>query len=149
MSRKRAITTFLSRKSMITRLSIASEDFLGSLIASQVMPPWLELHSTHIAHDFVFSLFSRRNDDELGDHHYFVLRAAGGSDGNKEKKIENAQTRHQLHLLQSCLRCKWPYLNCSQLDDWQSVSSFKRTSKIIIVFANYLHLADLLFNQNE
>ena len=40
MSRKRAITTFLSRKSMITRLSIAFEDFLGSSIAPQVMPPW-------------------------------------------------------------------------------------------------------------
>ena len=39
MSRKRAITTFLSQKSMITRLSIASEDFLGSSIAPQVMPP--------------------------------------------------------------------------------------------------------------
>ena len=36
---KRAITTFLSRKFMITRLSIAFEDFLGSSIASQVMPP--------------------------------------------------------------------------------------------------------------
>ena len=39
MSRKRAITTFLPRKFMITRLSIAFEDFLGSSIASQVMPP--------------------------------------------------------------------------------------------------------------
>ena len=39
MSRKRAITTFLSRKFMITRLSIAFEDFPGSSIASQVMPP--------------------------------------------------------------------------------------------------------------
>ena len=28
---------------MITRLSIAFEDFLGSLIASQVMPPWTRL----------------------------------------------------------------------------------------------------------
>ena len=38
---------------------------------------------------------SRRKDVELGDfHYYFVLRAAGGNDGNKEKKIENAQTRH-------------------------------------------------------
>ena len=43
MSRKRAITTFLSRKSMITRLSIASGDFLGSSIAPQVMPPCTEL----------------------------------------------------------------------------------------------------------
>ena len=42
MSRKRAITTFLSRKFMITRLSIAFEDFLGSSIASQVMPPWAQ-----------------------------------------------------------------------------------------------------------
>ena len=40
MSRKRAITAFLSQKSMITRLSIAFEDFLGSSIAPQVMPPW-------------------------------------------------------------------------------------------------------------
>ena len=39
LSRKRAITTFLSQKFMITRLSIAFEDFLGSSIASQVMPP--------------------------------------------------------------------------------------------------------------
>ena len=38
--RKRAIMTFLSRKFMITRLSIAFEDLLGSSIASQVMPPW-------------------------------------------------------------------------------------------------------------
>ena len=38
---------------------------------------------------------SRRKDVELGDfHYYFVLRTAGGNDGNKEKKIENAQTRH-------------------------------------------------------
>ena len=41
LSRKRAITTFLSRKFKITRSSIAYEDFLGSSIASQVMPPWL------------------------------------------------------------------------------------------------------------
>ena len=39
MSRKRAITTFLSQKFMITRLSIAFEDFLGSSIAPQDMPP--------------------------------------------------------------------------------------------------------------
>ena len=39
LSQKRAITTFLLRKFMITRLSIALEDFLGSSIASQVMPP--------------------------------------------------------------------------------------------------------------
>ena len=32
LSRKRAITTFLSQKFMITRLSIALEDFLGSSI---------------------------------------------------------------------------------------------------------------------
>ena len=43
MSRKRAITTFLSRKSMITRLSIAFKDFLGSSISPQVMPPWFEV----------------------------------------------------------------------------------------------------------
>ena len=39
MLRKRAITAFLSQKSMIPRLSIAFEDFLGSSIAPQVMPP--------------------------------------------------------------------------------------------------------------
>ena len=44
MSQKRAITTFLSRKSMITRLSIAFEDFLGSPIAPQVMPPCKSLN---------------------------------------------------------------------------------------------------------
>ena len=33
-------------------------------------------------------------DYELGDHYYSVLRAAGRNDGNEEKKIENAQTRH-------------------------------------------------------
>ena len=38
-------------------------------------------------------------DYELGDHYYSVLRAAGRNDGNEEKKIENAQTRHLLHLL--------------------------------------------------
>ena len=43
--RKRAITTFLSRKSMITRSSIAFEDFLGSSIVPQVMPPWWVLNS--------------------------------------------------------------------------------------------------------
>ena len=41
LSRKHVIMVFLSRKFMITRLSIAFEDFLGSLIAPQVMPPWL------------------------------------------------------------------------------------------------------------
>ena len=44
LSRKRAITPFLSRKFMITRSSIAFEDFLGSSIAPQVMPPWLHPH---------------------------------------------------------------------------------------------------------
>ena len=43
LSRKRAITTFLSRKFIITRSSIAFEDFLGSSIAPQVMPPWTPL----------------------------------------------------------------------------------------------------------
>ena len=38
-----AITTFLSRKFMITRSSIAFENFLGSSIAPQVMPPWTVL----------------------------------------------------------------------------------------------------------
>ena len=55
MSRKRAITTFLSQKSMITRLSIAFEDFLGSSIAPQVVPPWyshlhLRVHTEKILH---------------------------------------------------------------------------------------------------
>ena len=40
LSRKRAFTTFLSQKFMITRSSITFEDFLGSSIAPQVMPPW-------------------------------------------------------------------------------------------------------------
>ena len=39
LSRKCAIMIFLSQKSMITCLSIAFEDFLGSSIAPQVMPP--------------------------------------------------------------------------------------------------------------
>ena len=43
LSRKRAITPFLSRKFMITRSSIAFEDFLGSSIAPKVMPPWVNL----------------------------------------------------------------------------------------------------------
>ena len=43
LSQKRAITTFLLRKFMITRLPIAFEDFLGSSIAPQVMPPCLQL----------------------------------------------------------------------------------------------------------
>ena len=43
LSRNCAITTFLSQKSMITRLSIASEDFLGSSIAPHVMPPCPEV----------------------------------------------------------------------------------------------------------
>ena len=38
LSRKRAFTTFLSQKLMITRSSITFEDFLGSSIAPQVMP---------------------------------------------------------------------------------------------------------------
>ena len=36
---------FFSRKFMITRLSIAFEDFPGSSIASQVMPPCGKIHS--------------------------------------------------------------------------------------------------------
>ena len=39
LSRKRAITTFLSGKFMITRSSIVFENFLSSSIAPQVMPP--------------------------------------------------------------------------------------------------------------
>ena len=46
LSRKRAITTFLSRKSMITRSSIAFEDFVGSSIAPQVMPPWYRVNKS-------------------------------------------------------------------------------------------------------
>ena len=46
LSRKRAITTFLSRKFMITRSWIAFEDFLGSSIAPQVMPPWFDTNTT-------------------------------------------------------------------------------------------------------
>ena len=41
LSRKRAITVFLSRKFMITRSSIVFEDLLASSIAPQVMPPCL------------------------------------------------------------------------------------------------------------
>ena len=55
MSRKRAITTFLSQKSMITRLSIAFEDFLGSSIAPQVMPPWSEEKGKPVS--LIFSTF--------------------------------------------------------------------------------------------
>ena len=44
MSQKRAIATFLSQKFMITCSSIAFEDFLGSSIAPQVMPPCSALH---------------------------------------------------------------------------------------------------------
>ena len=47
--RKRAITIFLSRKFMITRSSIAFEDFLGSLITPKVMPPWY-------THKFIYSI---------------------------------------------------------------------------------------------
>ena len=67
MSRKRAITPFLSRKFMITRSSIAFEDFLGSSIAPQVMPPCSphcrpDLISLHFANvvicvEFCFTLW--------------------------------------------------------------------------------------------
>ena len=40
MSRKHVITAFLLRTFMITRLSIAFEDLLGSSIAPQVLPHW-------------------------------------------------------------------------------------------------------------
>ena len=49
LSQKRAITTFLLRKFMITRLLIAFEDLLGSSIAPQVMPHWL-IDRTSVAH---------------------------------------------------------------------------------------------------
>ena len=42
LSQKRAIRTFLSRKFTILRSSIAFEDFLGSSIATQVMPPLVD-----------------------------------------------------------------------------------------------------------
>ena len=42
LSQKHAITTFLSRKFMITRSSIAFKDILGSSIAPQVVPPWCQ-----------------------------------------------------------------------------------------------------------
>ena len=41
LCRKRAITTFLPQKFMITRSLIAFEDLLASSIAPQVMPTWL------------------------------------------------------------------------------------------------------------
>ena len=44
----RATTIFLSRKFMITHLSIAFEDFLGSSLAPQVMPPWYGLRPPYI-----------------------------------------------------------------------------------------------------
>ena len=55
LSQKRAITTFLSQKFMITRLSIAFEDFPGSSIALQVMPPWhyVILRSNVSSGDFI------------------------------------------------------------------------------------------------
>ena len=63
MSQKRAIATFLSRKSMITRLSIAFEDFLGSSIAPQVMLPWPEYIKVCSVH---FNLVSNQySDDKL------------------------------------------------------------------------------------
>ena len=40
LSRKHAVTAFLSRKFMITRSLIAFEDLLASSIAPQVAPPW-------------------------------------------------------------------------------------------------------------
>ena len=51
MSQKRTITTFLSRKFMITRSSIAFEDLLAPSTASQVMPSksrtkWLEFNKS-------------------------------------------------------------------------------------------------------
>ena len=68
--RKRAITTLLSRKFIITRLSIAFEDLLGSSIAPQVMPHWLisfhlrlacqgswRLSEKRCAYSFFFSSF--------------------------------------------------------------------------------------------
>ena len=52
--RKRAIMTFLSRKFVITRSSIAFEDFLGSSIAPQVMPPWSTYEKRFWQHKQVF-----------------------------------------------------------------------------------------------
>ena len=45
LSQKRAITTFLSRKFIITRSLIALEDFLDSSITPQGMPPCRPLRS--------------------------------------------------------------------------------------------------------
>ena len=88
LSRKRAITTFLSRKFMITRSSIAFEDFLGSSIAPQVMPPWPTLQgswglggrvSSHsCAKEFCFTLFI------LQVSH---LAIANKKNGGKHKRI--------------------------------------------------------------
>ena len=68
LSRKRAITTFLSQKFMITRSSIAFEDFLGSSIAPQVMPPCpLEVGFLLCAwRDSAPVLFSSLKSDQLG-----------------------------------------------------------------------------------
>ena len=52
LSRKRANTTFLSRKFMITHSSIAFEDFLGSSIAPQVRPPWCSVIQALGQHSF-------------------------------------------------------------------------------------------------
>ena len=52
MSRKRAFTAFLSPKFMITRSSIAFEDFLGSSVVPQVMPPWCALCAGRCGDDF-------------------------------------------------------------------------------------------------
>merc|ERR1712012_1442200 len=60
LSQKRAITTFLSRKFMITLSSIAFEDFLGSSIAPQVMPPcWKPIHPQKVC-DFPLAVVDAR-----------------------------------------------------------------------------------------
>ena len=51
--RKRTITTFLSRKFIITRSSIAFEDFLGSSKAPQVMPPCCMAHCLSSVGDYI------------------------------------------------------------------------------------------------
>ena len=76
MSRKCAIASILSRKSMITRLSIAFEDFLGSSIASQVMPSCLK-HNLFVAiwiFVAIYTLFGRLWTEKL----FFCFFLGGG-----------------------------------------------------------------------
>ena len=74
MSRKRAITTFLSRKFMITRSSIAFEDFLGSSIAPQVMPPWMVVVLTQILWKHMAVVSSDERDTIAGEQYCHQLK---------------------------------------------------------------------------